>query len=158
MGILEVLRTVPLPSIPCPTVSEPLASLIFISPLSAINSKTHSALVRVGAMRQWRLERGWDPNNPARRFFSVEACEHIVVLNKRDLVPEWGLEVVVISLGLNLKINGVSPQPFRKAMESKFPHQQLLLTCWKKARDVRNLMDVLVSRSSAFSQLRELTF
>jgi len=64
----------------------------FHFPLSAINSKT---LLRLGAMRQWRLERGWDPNNPARRFFSVEACEHIVVLNKRDLVPEWGLEVVL---------------------------------------------------------------
>lgn len=46
-------------------------------------------------MKKWRLERGWDPNNPARRFFAVEACEHIVVLNKRDLVPEWGLDVGV---------------------------------------------------------------
>ena len=88
MGILEALRTV---ALPCLAVSKPLASLIFISTRSAINSKT---LLRLGAMRQWRLERGWDPNNPARRFFSVEACEHIVVLNKRDLVPEWGLEVV----------------------------------------------------------------
>ena len=28
-----------------------------------------------------------------RRILAVEACEHIVVLNKRDLVPEWGMEV-----------------------------------------------------------------
>lgn len=50
----------------------------------------------VGALKKWRLERGWDPNNPGRRFFAVEACEHIVVLNKRDLVPDWGLEVRAI--------------------------------------------------------------
>jgi hypothetical protein len=47
----------------------------------------------LGALKKWRLERGWDPNNPTRRIVAVEACEHIVVLNKRDLVPEWGMEV-----------------------------------------------------------------
>ena len=47
----------------------------------------------LGALKKWRLERGWDPNNPMRRIVAVEACEHIVVLNKRDLVPAWGMEV-----------------------------------------------------------------
>ena len=47
----------------------------------------------LGALKKWRLERGWDPNNPTRRIVAVDACEHIVVLNKRDLVPEWGMEV-----------------------------------------------------------------
>ncbi|PPQ73748.1 hypothetical protein CVT26_011868 [Gymnopilus dilepis] len=58
-------------------------------PLTSINRTLE------GALNKWRLERGWDPNNPARRLFSVEACEHIVVLNKRDLVPEWGLEASI---------------------------------------------------------------
>ena len=46
-----------------------------------------------GALRQWRLERGWDANNPGRRVMNNSACDHIVVLNKRDLVSEWGMEV-----------------------------------------------------------------
>jgi hypothetical protein len=54
------------------------------------------SLYYAGALKKWRLERGWDPNNPGRRFVAVEACEHIVVLNKRDLVPEWGLEVRIV--------------------------------------------------------------
>ena len=46
-----------------------------------------------GALRQWRLERGWDANHPGRRVMNNSACDHIVVLNKRDLVSEWGMEV-----------------------------------------------------------------
>jgi mitochondrial GTPase 1 len=46
-----------------------------------------------GALRQWRLERGWDPNHPGHRVVNNSACEHIVVLNKRDLVSEWGMQV-----------------------------------------------------------------
>lgn len=46
-----------------------------------------------GALRKWRIERGWDPSHPTRRIFDTGPCEHIVVLNKRDLVPEWGTEV-----------------------------------------------------------------
>lgn len=49
----------------------------------------------LGALQKWRLERGWDPNNPTRRVIDSVACERIVVLNKRDLVPEWGLEVIL---------------------------------------------------------------
>lgn len=47
----------------------------------------------VGALQKWRTERGWDPANPDRRIMSNGVCERIVVLNKRDLVPEWGMEV-----------------------------------------------------------------
>jgi hypothetical protein len=49
----------------------------------------------LGALKKWRLERGWDPDNPRdlRRIVAVEACEHIVVLpvNKRDLALEGEL-------------------------------------------------------------------
>ena len=47
----------------------------------------------LAALQKWRLERGWDPNNASRRVVNSSACERIIVLNKRDLVPEWGLEV-----------------------------------------------------------------
>jgi len=50
-------------------------------------------LLSLGALRKWRLERGWDPGNSGKRLISVDACEHIVVFNKRDLVPQWGIEV-----------------------------------------------------------------
>jgi len=47
------------------------------------------------------------------------------VLNKRDLVPEWGME------------------PFRRAMIKKFPHQQLIFASWRRPRDIRNLSEIL---------------
>ncbi|KAF8155678.1 P-loop containing nucleoside triphosphate hydrolase protein [Crassisporium funariophilum] len=101
-------------------------------PLTSINRTLE------GALKKWRLERGWDPNNPSRRIVSVEACEHIVVLNKRDLVPEWGME------------------PFRKAMAKKFPHQQLLFASWQRPRDIRNLSEILVNVAKEYPHAMEL--
>ncbi|KAH9478534.1 Mitochondrial GTPase 1 [Psilocybe cubensis] len=101
-------------------------------PLTSINRTLE------GALKKWRLERGWDPNNPGRRFFAVEACEHIVVLNKRDLVPEWGLE------------------PFRKAMAAKYPHQQLFFASWQRPRDIRTLNEILVNIAKEYPHAMEL--
>ncbi|KAF8962632.1 P-loop containing nucleoside triphosphate hydrolase protein [Flammula alnicola] len=101
-------------------------------PLTSINRTLE------GALKKWRLERGWDPNNPGRRFIAVEACEHIVVLNKRDLVPEWGLE------------------PFRKAMEKKFPYQQLVLASCARQKDIRNLSEMLVKIAKGYPHAMEL--
>ncbi|KAJ7719194.1 P-loop containing nucleoside triphosphate hydrolase protein [Mycena maculata] len=89
-------------------------------PLTSINGTLE------GALQKWRLERGWDPNDATRRVVNSSACERIVVLNKRDLVPEWGLE------------------PFRKAMSSRFPDQQFLFASWQRPRDIRNLSEMLV--------------
>lgn len=55
-------------------------------------------LCQTGALQKWRMERGWDPNNPTRRIVNTGACERIVVLNKRDLVPEWGMGVCSLLL------------------------------------------------------------
>ncbi|KAF8345270.1 hypothetical protein F5887DRAFT_1061838 [Amanita rubescens] len=88
-------------------------------PLTSINRQLE------GALRQWRLERGWDPNHPGRRIMNNTACEHIVVLNKRDLVSEWGME------------------PFRRAMATKFPEQRVLFASWHRPRDIRNLSELL---------------
>ncbi|KAF8882509.1 P-loop containing nucleoside triphosphate hydrolase protein [Gymnopilus junonius] len=101
-------------------------------PLTSINRTLE------GALNKWRLERGWDPNNPGRRFLAVEACEHIVVLNKRDLVPEWGLE------------------PFRKAMAKKYPHQQLFFASWQRPRDIRDLSEILVNIAKEYPHAMEL--
>ncbi|KAF8814701.1 P-loop containing nucleoside triphosphate hydrolase protein [Phlegmacium glaucopus] len=101
-------------------------------PLTSINRTLE------GALRKWRLERGWDPNNPTRRIVAVEACEHIVVLNKRDLVPEWGME------------------PFRRAMSNKFPHQQLIFASWHRPRDIRNLSEILVNIARGYPHAMEL--
>ncbi|KIK06449.1 hypothetical protein K443DRAFT_674428 [Laccaria amethystina LaAM-08-1] len=101
-------------------------------PLTSINRSLE------GALRKWRLERGWDPNNPTRRIIAAEACEHIVVLNKRDLVPEWGTE------------------PFRLAMAKKFPHQRLLFASWQRPRDIRNLSEILVNIAKQHPHAMEL--
>jgi len=52
-----------------------------------------------GALRTWRTERmsfagsAADPIDPSTTSGTRIACEHIVVFSKRDLVPEWGIEV-----------------------------------------------------------------
>ena len=52
-----------------------------------------------GALRTWRGERlslagsAADPTDPSLVNGTRIACERIVVFSKRDLVPEWGIEV-----------------------------------------------------------------
>ena len=52
-----------------------------------------------GALRKWRTERmslagsAIDPNDPSPSSGTRIACERIVVFSKRDLVPQWGIEV-----------------------------------------------------------------
>ena len=52
-----------------------------------------------GALRNWRAERrnlassAADPIDPPAAGGTRTACERIVVFSKRDLVPEWGIEV-----------------------------------------------------------------
>ncbi|KAJ7359266.1 P-loop containing nucleoside triphosphate hydrolase protein [Mycena albidolilacea] len=101
-------------------------------PLTSINRTLE------GALQKWRLERGWDPNNPTRRVIDSVACERIVVLNKRDLVPEWGLE------------------PFRRAMSTRFPDQQFLFTSWQRPRDIKNLSEILVNIAKKYPYAMEL--
>ncbi|KAF7344612.1 Mitochondrial GTPase 1 [Mycena sanguinolenta] len=90
-------------------------------PLTSINRTLE------GALQKWRLERGWDPNNPTQRVINSVACERIVVFNKRDLVPEWGLE------------------PFRRAMSTRFPDQQFFFASWQRPRDIKSLSEILVN-------------
>ncbi|KAG2008681.1 hypothetical protein CC2G_014085 [Coprinopsis cinerea AmutBmut pab1-1] len=101
-------------------------------PLTSINRTLE------GALRKWRLERGWDPNNPGKRLFAGQACEHLVILNKRDLVPQWGVE------------------PFKRAMAKKFPHQQILFTSWHRPRDIRTLNEILVNIAKQHPHALEL--
>ncbi|KAJ6494945.1 P-loop containing nucleoside triphosphate hydrolase protein [Mycena vulgaris] len=101
-------------------------------PLTSINRTLE------GALQKWRLERGWDPNDAGRRVVNSTACERIIVFNKRDLVPEWGLE------------------PFRKAMSSRFPDQQVLFASWHRPRDIRDLSEMLVNIAKKYPYAMEL--
>ncbi|KAJ7634817.1 P-loop containing nucleoside triphosphate hydrolase protein [Roridomyces roridus] len=101
-------------------------------PLTSINGTLE------GALQKWRLERGWDPNDATRRVVNSSACERIVVFNKRDLVPEWGLE------------------PFRKAMSSRFPDQQFMFASWQRPRDIRTLSELLVNIAKKYPYAMEL--
>ncbi|KAF7360363.1 Mitochondrial GTPase 1 [Mycena venus] len=101
-------------------------------PLTSINRTLE------GALQKWRLERGWDPNDPTRRVINSTACEHIVVFNKRDLVPQWGLE------------------PFRRAMSKRFPDQQFFFASWQRPRDIKNLSEMLVNIAKKYPYAMEL--
>ncbi|KAG5340369.1 hypothetical protein C0989_002026 [Termitomyces sp. Mn162] len=101
-------------------------------PLTSINRTLE------GALQKWRRERGWDPNNSTRRIMNNGACERIIVLNKRDLVPQWGME------------------PFRNAMGKKFPDQQVMFASWQRPRDIRNLSELLVNIAKKYPHAMEL--
>ncbi|KAK1232467.1 Mitochondrial GTPase 1 [Marasmius sp. AFHP31] len=110
-------------------------------PLTSINRTLE------GALRKWRTERGYDPQNPARRLFDAGVCERLVVLNKRDLVPEWGMEVGRYPLRFTSTLDAHYPlaKPFRKAMATKFPDQEVIFASWHRPRDIRDLSDRLVN-------------
>ncbi|KAJ4473112.1 P-loop containing nucleoside triphosphate hydrolase protein [Lentinula aciculospora] len=101
-------------------------------PLTSINKTLE------GALRKWRLERGWDANDPTRRVINAGPCERLVVLNKRDLVPEWGME------------------PFRLAMAKKCPDQQVIFASWHRPRDIRDLNKTLVDIARRYLYTPEL--
>ncbi|KAJ3928877.1 MAG: P-loop containing nucleoside triphosphate hydrolase protein [Lentinula lateritia] len=101
-------------------------------PLTSINKSLEAAL------RKWRLERGWDANDPTRRIINAGPCERLVVLNKRDLVPEWGME------------------PFRLAMTKKCPDQQVIFASWHRPRDIRDLNKTLVDIARRYPHTPEL--
>ncbi|KAG1736080.1 P-loop containing nucleoside triphosphate hydrolase protein [Suillus paluster] len=100
-------------------------------PLTSINNNLE------GAINKWRAERGhhstqfppFSPLTPANSSlgYGGPICERIVVLNKRDFVPEWGVE------------------PFRRAMKAKFPDQTVHFASCNKPRDIKSLSEMLVS-------------
>ncbi|KAJ3971000.1 P-loop containing nucleoside triphosphate hydrolase protein [Lentinula raphanica] len=101
-------------------------------PLTSINKSLE------GALRKWRLERGWDANDPTRRVINAGPCERLVVFNKRDLVPEWGME------------------PFRLAMAKKCPDQQVIFASWHRPRDIHNLNQTLIDIARKYPHTPEL--
>ncbi|KAJ7717221.1 P-loop containing nucleoside triphosphate hydrolase protein [Mycena metata] len=146
------LTHIPFPALPIPPSWFPGHMMKFTRMLPALLAQTDVVLelrdsrlpltsinrTLEGALQKWRLERGWDPNNPTRRVVNSTACERIVVLNKRDLVPQWGLE------------------PFRRAMSTRFPDQQFLFASWQRPRDIRNLSEMLVNIAKKYPYAMEL--
>ncbi|CAK5274765.1 unnamed protein product [Mycena citricolor] len=101
-------------------------------PLTSVNPAFEEVLKR------WRLERGWDPQDPTRRIADSVGCERIVVFSKRDLVPDWGME------------------PFRRAMQSRFPDQKFMFASFNRGRDIRKLSDTLVEIAKRYPYAMEL--
>ncbi|KIJ59395.1 hypothetical protein HYDPIDRAFT_184032 [Hydnomerulius pinastri MD-312] len=146
-----MLSAIPFPALPAPPSWFPGHMNRFSKQLPALLSRTDVVLELrdsrlpltsinqnlEGAIRKWRAERGRDsavihtpsstgPASPAVPGYGSTICERIVVLNKHDLVPEWGIE------------------PFRKAMTSRFPDQIVHFASCNKPRDIRTLSEMLV--------------
>lgn len=98
-------------------------------PLTSINHNFE------GAISKWRAERGKQSSllrppsheTPGPSGHGGFTCERIVVLNKRDLVPEWGME------------------PFRRAIAARFPEQIIHFAACNRREDIKSLSKLLVS-------------
>ncbi|EMD35527.1 hypothetical protein CERSUDRAFT_116270 [Gelatoporia subvermispora B] len=109
-------------------------------PLTSINRNFE------GALERWRKERGhFAPRKSVQNAAAPPSegptgliCERIVVFNKRDLVPEWGIE------------------PFSRAMAAKYPDQKVFFASWNKPRDIRALNDMLIDIARRNPHLPEL--
>nr|GAT46872.1 mitochondrial GTPase [Mycena chlorophos] len=101
-------------------------------PLTSINPRLESAI------QTWRMGRGWSPSDPGTRLFDSVACERIVVFNKRDLVPVWGLA------------------PFRQAMDRRFRGQQNIFASCQRLQDIRRLHEQLVSIANRYPYAMEM--
>ncbi|KAH9061112.1 P-loop containing nucleoside triphosphate hydrolase protein [Lactarius vividus] len=103
-------------------------------PLTSVNKNFE------GALNRWRTERvrlsehaaASSPNASAR------VCERVIVFNKRDLVPEWGVV------------------PFQKAMAAKFPDQRTMFVSWNRPNDLRTLSGLLVNIARKYPHIPEL--
>ncbi|THH04648.1 hypothetical protein EW145_g5365 [Phellinidium pouzarii] len=103
-------------------------------PLTSINSTFE------GLLQKWRYERQKLAEafavpgqrsfasgvGPSLRGHSSLVCERIVVMNKRDLVPEWGIE------------------PYRKAMASRLSDQRVIFASRNEPKDVKSLLETVV--------------
>ncbi|KAL4066985.1 P-loop containing nucleoside triphosphate hydrolase protein [Scleroderma yunnanense] len=138
-----------LPLLPCPPSWFPGHMNRFTKQLPALLSRTDIVLELrdsrlpltsinhnfEGAIRKWRAERGKESNllrtPPHSTTTSSPAgygtCERIVVLNKRDLVPQWGME------------------PFQSAMAARFPDQIIHFASCNRREDIKALSNLLVS-------------
>ncbi|KAI0312165.1 P-loop containing nucleoside triphosphate hydrolase protein [Amylostereum chailletii] len=103
-------------------------------PLTSINRTFE------GALQRWRADRVRLSEQAALAspYATARVCERIVVFNKRDLVPRWGLE------------------PFCKAMNEKFPEQRVLFASWNKAQDIKTLSSMLVNIAKEHPHMREM--
>ncbi|KAL1663951.1 hypothetical protein GGF50DRAFT_102369 [Schizophyllum commune] len=84
-------------------------------PLTTVNKHFDEAL------RRWKIDRGRDPFTTLPKFDTGMACEHYVVLNKRDLMPAWGVEVQSLAQNMaNMTDNSISA--VTPGVEERYPH------------------------------------
>ncbi|KII87590.1 hypothetical protein PLICRDRAFT_640798 [Plicaturopsis crispa FD-325 SS-3] len=156
-----MLTHIPFPLLPAPPSWYPGHMTRFARMLPALLSRTDVVLelrdarlpltsinrTLEGALQKWKVDRGrapstptWihpNPTPPSQADHST-VCERVVVFNKRDLVPAWGIE------------------PFTKAMSNKFPDQRVFFASWNIRRDLKALSDLLVSLAKLHPDAAEL--
>ncbi|KAL1745497.1 P-loop containing nucleoside triphosphate hydrolase protein [Schizophyllum fasciatum] len=101
-------------------------------PLTTVNKHFDEAL------RRWKIDRGRDPFTTLPRFDAGMACEHYVVLNKRDLMPAWGVE------------------PLRAALKKLAPFRPTYFTSTSTREELKELRQSLVNVAKRYPHLPEL--
>jgi mitochondrial GTPase 1 len=107
----------------------------------------------LGALNRWRTERVRLSEHAAASssHASARVAERIVVFNKRDLVPEWGIAVMILLAPQSFLISSPRAQPFQKAMAAKFPEQRTIFVSWNRPKDLKAISGLLVSMSACSS-------
>lgn len=101
-------------------------------PLTTVNRQFDETL------RRWKIDRGRDPLTTLPRFDTGMACEHYVVLNKRDLMPSWGVE------------------PLRHALRNLAPFRPTFFTSTSTMSEVKELRNALVNVAKRHPHIPEL--
>ena len=150
---------------------------MLVSPgLTWSKAYTDIASEHAGALQRWRQERAKLSHQAALVSATAvaRACERVVVFSKRDLVPQWGIEVRHFVYDTpppphRPRVHVQCPersdtgasfclQPFRRAMTAKFPDQRTFFASWNNPRDIKALSALLVSMSKfTFLTWRHLT-
>ncbi|KAI6040954.1 hypothetical protein EDC04DRAFT_2867449 [Pisolithus marmoratus] len=137
-----MLLSIPFPHLPSPPSWFPGHMNRFTKQLPALLSRTDIVLelrdsqtsVDYGEAERGKVTNSLQPHRGAAvepqsvSGYGGVTCERIVVLNKRDLVPEWGMEVAL-----------------RRAMAARFPEQIIHFASCNRREDIKSLNALLVN-------------
>ncbi|KIY72704.1 hypothetical protein CYLTODRAFT_434646 [Cylindrobasidium torrendii FP15055 ss-10] len=137
------LRNIPVPSLPVPPTWFPGHMNKFTRQLPSLLPRTHIVLeVRDSRLPLTSINRSLQEElrnwREKQRVHNNPICRHIVLLNKSDRVPSWGVS------------------PFLSLMEEKYPDQEFVFTCLRDVKDTKKVYKMLADIGKGYPRLEAI--